>query len=51
MSWLMDNANSIGLIFFFCFFVGMAVYVLRPSKKAEIEAHGHIPLRDEDEHE
>jgi len=41
------HSGLIGLIFFFVFFAGIAVWAYNPKRKKEIEAHKHIPLREE----
>ncbi len=42
-----DNTTTIiGLIFFFCVFLGVLFYVYRPSKKNEMEDFGKIPLKE-----
>jgi|GEM_PF-1947790 len=42
-----DNTTTvIGLIFFFCVFLGVLIYVYRPSKKKDMEHYGRIPLNE-----
>ena len=40
-------APVVGLVFFFTVFVGIAVSVLRPSVKKQIESFGEIPLQED----
>lgn len=42
-----DYAPLIGLTFFFCVFVAIAVSVLRPGAKKRIESLGNIPLQED----
>lgn len=44
------DAGLIGLIFFFCIFVGITIWAYSPKRKQQIEAHKNIPL-NEDEHD
>ena len=47
-----DNTTTIiGLIFFFAVFIGVLIYVYRPSKKKDMEDHGNIPLNEPDNNE
>lgn len=46
MSWLVNNANIVGLLFFFSVFVIVLVRTYYPANKQRIEAHGRIPLED-----
>jgi len=40
-------APIIGLLFFFCTFVGIVIWAMRPSKKQELQALAQIPLTEE----
>ena len=51
MSWIAENANIIGLIFFFTFFCVVAIWIFRPGSKKKYDAHAKIPLKDNDESE
>ncbi len=50
MDWLVQNAGLAGLLFFFGFFVVMAVWVYRPGAKAGYQDKAGIPLRDNGAH-
>jgi len=39
--------STVWVVWFFLLFVGMLVYVLRPSKRRFYESQADIPLRDE----
>lgn len=41
----------VGLLFFFTFFVGVAVWAYTPRRKKQIEALKYIPLNEDDDHE
>ncbi len=41
-------APTIGLVFFFITFLGIAIWALKPSNKQKIEAYGKIPLKEDD---
>lgn len=43
-----ENCGNIALLGFFIAFVLIVVNVLRPSKKAELEAHAMMPLKEQD---
>lgn len=47
MSMLYDHAPSIGLVFFFSFFVWVAYRTYRPSVKQQMQAHASIPLAED----
>lgn len=47
MEAFVTHAPTVGLLFFFCVFVGIAVWALRPSKKQELQALAYIPLMEE----
>lgn len=49
MATFAEYAPTVGLMFFFIIFTGIAVSVLRPSVKKKIESLGAIPLK-EDQH-
>ncbi|MBN66378.1 MAG: hypothetical protein CMM94_02275 [Rickettsiales bacterium] len=51
MSWIVENASLIGLLFFFSFFVGVAVWMFRPGMKSRIEPLANIPLNEDDHDE
>ena len=40
-------APMVGLLFFFCVFVSIAVWAWRPSAKKNFEALGMIPLKED----
>lgn len=44
---LVTHAPLAGLLFFFSVFVGIAFWALKPSRKATLEAHAHIPLKED----
>lgn len=48
---MMDTVATYGptasLIFFFCVFVGIALWALRPSVKQELQNLADIPLKEE----
>jgi cytochrome c oxidase cbb3-type subunit IV len=41
------HLRALWVVWFLALFVGMLVWVLRPSKRAAYEKAGGIPLRDE----
>lgn len=43
-----EHAPSIGLVFFFTVFLGIAVWALRPSNKVRFQTYGEIPLKEDD---
>ncbi len=47
MDFIFDNATLIGLLFFFAFFVVMAVWVFRPGAKKKYQNKADIPLQGE----
>ena len=47
MMWLVENAALIGLLFFFCVFVGIILWALQPQRKQVLESYKHIPFMDE----
>lgn len=49
MDWLTENAGLIGLLFFFSFFVLMALWVYRPGAKRNYQDKAYIPLKEGDE--
>lgn len=51
IGWISEHAGLIGLIFFFSFFVVMAVWVYRPGAKKDYQDKAQIPLKDGDEGE
>lgn len=42
------SIGTIGLLFFFTVFVGVAIWAYLPRNRAAIEAHKNIPLEDEE---
>lgn len=50
MDWLTAHAGLVGLLFFFCIFAGIGVWLFLPGMKDRIEPFGSIPL-NEDNHE
>ena len=49
MAWLSEYAPTIGLMFFFCGFVGIVIWTLQPRRKNELQALAQIPLKEENE--
>ncbi|MBY0408389.1 MAG: cbb3-type cytochrome c oxidase subunit 3 [Rickettsiales bacterium] len=47
MSWFIAAAPTLGLLFFFVVFVGIAFLTYRPSAKAKLENYSLIPLKDD----
>ena len=49
MDWFFEhgNAGTVGLLFFFTVFVGVAIWAYRPSLKEKIEANKNIPFKGE----
>lgn len=48
LDFLANEAGTIGLVFFFAFFLMVLVSVLRPGAKLQAELDGSIPLRESD---
>lgn len=48
MNWLIDHAGMIGLLFFFCVFLAIAVLLCLPGAKEKHEPHKFIPLSEHD---
>lgn len=46
IDFIIANAKIIGLLGFFAGFVGIALGVLRPSRKRDFEEHARIPLKE-----
>ncbi|NBX74451.1 MAG: cbb3-type cytochrome c oxidase subunit 3 [Alphaproteobacteria bacterium] len=46
MTWFIDHAPQIGLIFFFVVFLLVAVWAYWPANKQKLEQHASIPLKD-----
>jgi cbb3-type cytochrome oxidase subunit 3 len=46
MDWISAHAGMIGLLFFFTFFVLMAVWVYRPGSKQNYQKNAFIPLNE-----
>ena len=40
------SAGLIGLLFFFAIFTGIAIWAYWPANRDQLEAHGRIPLED-----
>lgn len=51
MNLIYEYAPITGLIFFFTFFVWMAIRTYRPSAKQDMQSHAFIPLKEEKNHE
>lgn len=47
MDWLTEHAGTIGLIFFFVFFLGVVGWVLRPGSKSGYKEKSLIPLNED----
>lgn len=47
IDWISANAGIIGLIFFFTFFIFMALWVYRPGAKKSYQQKAHIPLNED----
>ncbi|NBX03009.1 MAG: cbb3-type cytochrome c oxidase subunit 3 [Alphaproteobacteria bacterium] len=47
MEQFIQLAPTIGLLFFFTVFVGIAVWAMRPSMKAPLQALANIPLKED----
>ena len=47
MDIIIDYAPMLGLLFFFAFFVGVAVYVCRPSMNKKIQSYANIPFEED----
>jgi cbb3-type cytochrome oxidase subunit 3 len=45
---LAEYAKIIGLLGFFAGFILIAVTVMRPGRRHEIEQHAHIPLKEKE---
>ncbi|MCB1531963.1 MAG: CcoQ/FixQ family Cbb3-type cytochrome c oxidase assembly chaperone [Alphaproteobacteria bacterium] len=43
------NAGLIGLLFFFVFFIGVVVWVMRPGSKEKYKEDAQIPLKETQE--
>jgi cbb3-type cytochrome oxidase subunit 3 len=37
----------IGLLLFFCLFIGILIWVFRPGSKEAFKKYGYIPLKDD----
>jgi cbb3-type cytochrome oxidase subunit 3 len=40
-------APIVGLLFFFCVFVGIAIWAWRPGAKKQFQSFGMIPLKED----
>ncbi len=52
MDWLASiypTLRALWVVWFFLLFVGMVLWVMRPSKKRDYERAGEIPFRDDDD--
>ena len=49
IDFIMSNATLIGLLFFFCFFVGVLIWVYRPGSKSTYKNFAEIPLKEGDD--
>jgi cbb3-type cytochrome oxidase subunit 3 len=47
MDSFITHAPTIGLLFFFVLFTGIAVWAYKPSNKNTLQQLGAIPLKDE----
>ena len=47
MESFITNAPTIGLLFFFAVFIGIAVWALNPANKKRLQSYGEIPLKEE----
>jgi cbb3-type cytochrome oxidase subunit 3 len=45
------DAGMLGLLFFFCVFMGIAIWTLTPKRKETIESHRNIPLNEDEDHD
>ena len=43
------DLGLIGLLFFFLFFCGVAIWTFRPGAKKKYDAMGEIPLKEDDD--
>lgn len=48
LNYIASHAGTIGLLFFFIFFVVMVAWLFRPGSKEIYKSHGDMPLREED---
>jgi cbb3-type cytochrome oxidase subunit 3 len=46
ITFVADNATIIGLLFFFCFFMGLLFWVFRPGGKSIYKNFSEIPLKE-----
>jgi cbb3-type cytochrome oxidase subunit 3 len=46
MSTFITLAPLIGLLFFFVFFVSIAIWAMLPSNKTRLQTHADIPTRE-----
>lgn len=49
MDVFLDNLPVIGLLFFFVFFLGVLIYILKPGAKQKLQKYGNIPLENSHE--
>jgi cytochrome c oxidase cbb3-type subunit 4 len=46
---LYATLKSLWVVWFMALFVGIVIWAYWPKRKAEMEDHGQIPLRDDDD--
>jgi cbb3-type cytochrome oxidase subunit 3 len=51
MDWLVSHSPVIGLVFFFVFFLVMAVWAYRPANKEKLESNKYLPFAEDESHE
>ena len=51
MDWLTEHAGLIGLLFFFCLFMVIALWTYRPGAKASYQKNADIPLNEDEDQE
>ena len=47
MAWFAEYAPTVGLLFFFCVFLLIAIWALRPSAKQKLQLLAEIPLKED----
>ncbi|HAY41035.1 MAG TPA: CcoQ/FixQ family Cbb3-type cytochrome c oxidase assembly chaperone [Gammaproteobacteria bacterium] len=47
INFINSNAGTLGLLFFFSTFVGVALWAFKPSMKSTIESYKYIPLAED----
>ncbi len=48
IDYINSNAGVIGLLFFVCVFIGVALWSFSPSRKEQIESYKYIPIVEDD---